>query len=296
MTGGDGSDIYYVGSTGDQVIESNATVTTGGTDTVYSSLAAYTLGGNVENGRVNGTGSISITGNTLNNAIRAGAGNNTLNGGSGNDTLDYSTAASAVTVSLAITLAQATGGSGSDTISNFENLSGSAHNDTLTGSSAANTLTGAAGSDRLGGGAGADRFILNSLSGSDTLTDFTSASDKIVVSQAAIRVGDGDTTVEGALAKSGPGGFAPSAELVVVTGNIAGSITTASAAAKIGSATSAYAVGAKALFMVDNGTASALYLFTAAGADALVAGSELTLLATLSATPLTVTTDLLFGA
>jgi RTX calcium-binding nonapeptide repeat (4 copies) len=283
-------------ATGDVVTESNATASSGGTDVVYSSLSAYTLGSNVEIGRVNTTGSASITGNTLNNVIRAGAGNNTLNGGSGTDTADYGTAGSAVTVSLATTAAQVTGGSGSDTISLFENLLGSAYNDTLTGGSGVNDMTGAAGSDRLTGGAGADRFILNSLSGSDTLTDFASASDKILVSQAAIRVGDGDTTVEGAVTKGGPGGFLSSAELVVITANITGSITTTSAAAKIGSATSAYTVGAKSLFMVDNGTASALYLFTAATADAGVSSSELLLLATLSATAASVTTDLLFGA
>jgi Ca2+-binding RTX toxin-like protein len=52
MTGGEGSDIYYVDHTGDVVIESNATASTGGTDVVYSYLAAYTLTTNVENARV----------------------------------------------------------------------------------------------------------------------------------------------------------------------------------------------------------------------------------------------------
>jgi hypothetical protein len=50
------------------------------------------------------------------------------------------------------------------------------------------------------------------------------------------------------------------------------------------------------LFMVDNGSSSALYLFTSAGADALVSSSELALLATLTGTPATGTADLLFGA
>jgi len=296
LTGGDGNDTYYVDNGADQIIESNASAASGGTDLVYSSLASYTLGANVENGRINTSAVAGMTGNGLNNVIRAGAGNNTLDGGSGTDTVDYGSAGTAITVSLASAAAQITGGSGSDTISLFENLIGSAYNDTLTGGSGANDLTGAAGSDRLTGGAGADRFILNSLSGSDTLTDFASASDKVVVSQAAIRVGDGDTAVEGAVTKSGPGGFLTSAELVVITGNISGSITTTSAAAKIGSAISAYSLGADVLFMVDNGAASALYLFTAAGADAVVSSIELILLATLSATPAALSTDLLFGA
>jgi hypothetical protein len=108
-------------------------------------------------------------------------------------------------------------------------------------------------------------------------------------------VGNGNTTIDGATTTTGPGGFASTAELVVVTANIAGAITAASAAAAIGSATSAYAVGQKVLFAVDNGTTSAVYLFTAAGADALVSDTELTLLANLSATPSLTTSDFGFG-
>jgi hypothetical protein len=52
MTGGDGSDVYYVDHTGDVVSETNATASTGGTDTVLQHLAAYTLTANVENGRI----------------------------------------------------------------------------------------------------------------------------------------------------------------------------------------------------------------------------------------------------
>jgi hypothetical protein len=42
-----------------------------------------------------------------------------------------------------LTSAQVTGGSGSDTVLNFENLTGSNYNDTLTGSLLANKLDGA---------------------------------------------------------------------------------------------------------------------------------------------------------
>jgi hypothetical protein len=109
-------------------------------------------------------------------------------------------------------------------------------------------------------------------------------------------VGDGDALLEGAVSMAGPGGFAKTAELVIVTGNIAGAINTTTAAAKIGSATSAYAVGNKALFVVDNGASSAVYLFTAADADAAVEANELTLLAQLTTAPSTTTADFLFGA
>ncbi|HSX86866.1 MAG TPA: type I secretion C-terminal target domain-containing protein, partial [Pseudomonas sp.] len=77
----------------------------------------------------------------------------------GSDTAAYSYAASAVTVNLATTSAQATGGSGSDTLLNIENLTGSKYNDELTGNSAANTLSGGTGNDTLTGGNGNDLLI-----------------------------------------------------------------------------------------------------------------------------------------
>ena len=56
-----------------------------------------------------------------------------LAGGAGTDTVSYEHAAAGVTVSLALTTAQNTVGAGSDTLSGFENLTGSAFDDTLTG-------------------------------------------------------------------------------------------------------------------------------------------------------------------
>jgi hypothetical protein len=47
--------------------------------------------------------------------------------------------------------------------------------------------------------------------------------------------------------------------------------------------------------MVDNGTDSALYLFSSLDTDALVEAGELTLLATLAGTGNTTTGDILFG-
>ncbi|MBV7477905.1 calcium-binding protein [Pseudomonas sp. PDM31] len=159
LIGGDGSDRYYVDNAGDVVSETNAVTSTGGVDTVYSSLGAYTLGSNVENLRLLSTGVANGTGNSLNNVIDAGAGNNILNGGAGIDTLSYAYATAAVTANLALTTAQATGGSGSDTLLNFENLTGSSYHDKLTGNALANTLTGGAGNDILTGGAGNDLLI-----------------------------------------------------------------------------------------------------------------------------------------
>jgi Ca2+-binding RTX toxin-like protein len=237
-----------------------------------------------------------VFGNGLDNVIVSGAGDNTISAGAGNDTASYATAGSAVTVRLTVAGAQATGGSGSDTLVNVENLIGSAFADTLTGNTGANVLTGGAGADSLTGGTGADTFVFNSLIGSDTISDLLSGTDKLSVSQTAIAIGNGNTTIDGAVTIAGPGGFATSAELVVVTHDIVGAITAASAAADIGSAGSAYAIGSKALFLVDNGVDSALYLFTASNADAVVSAAELTQLASLHGMPAPAATDLLFGS
>jgi Ca2+-binding RTX toxin-like protein len=234
----------------------------------------------------------------------------TFFGSPGSDTVQFNLAGTAaVTVSLGATVAGLAAGK---TYTNVENLTlggtaahngiGSTASNQLVGNAAANrlyghngndVLTGGAGADSLSGGAGNDRFVLSSAAASDTISDFTTAADKLAVSQAGIRVGDGNTTIS-STSLAGPGGFSNTAELVVVTGNIGGAITAASAAAKIGAATAAYAVGRTALFAVDNGTDSALYLFTAANADATVSAAELKLLATLGGTAATAVSDYLF--
>jgi Ca2+-binding RTX toxin-like protein len=108
-----------------------------------------------------------INGNSGNDLIEGGAGNDTLNGGNDTDTLTYANAGSAVTVDLSNASAQNTGGAGTDTISNFENLTGSAYNDTLTGTSSANILLGGDGDDTITGGAGSD--TIDGGIGSNTL-------------------------------------------------------------------------------------------------------------------------------
>jgi Ca2+-binding RTX toxin-like protein len=100
-----------------------------------------------------------ITGSAFNDTIEGDGGNNVLSGGAGIDLLTYANATAGVNVSLAIGTAQNTGGAGIDTITLFENLTGSAFNDTLTGSTAANVLTGGGGDDSLVGGAGADTMV-----------------------------------------------------------------------------------------------------------------------------------------
>jgi len=177
MVGGTGDDTYYVDNTGDTVVE-NADE---GTDTVFSSLPAYTLPANVENLQLAGSGNLNGTGNSLDNTLYANHGNNILIGGDGIDTASYQNGSSkygGVTVSLGIAGQQATGGSGSDTLTGIENLTGTVSADTLTGNAGANVLNGFGGADTLLGGAGDDTLIVPDLgftkidggAGTDTLS------------------------------------------------------------------------------------------------------------------------------
>ena len=150
MSGGDGNDTYVVNSTGDRVIETTASLASGGSDLVLSQIASYTLGNHVENGRVTRTTGASLTGNGGNNVLHSGVGADTLSGGSGNDTVSYQYGVSGASgVIASLVTGKASGGSGSDRFSGIENLAGSAYADALTGNTGANRLDGAAGNDTL---------------------------------------------------------------------------------------------------------------------------------------------------
>jgi Ca2+-binding RTX toxin-like protein len=179
MAGGLGNDTYYVDNAGDVVVEAAG----GGTDTVVSTAASYTLGAEVESGRIVAAGTASLTGNALANTLYAGAGNNVLTGGGGTDTASYADAKAAVTVSLAITTAQATGGSGTDTLAGIENLSGSSYNDKLTGDALANVLDGGAGADTMAGGLGNDTYYVDNAG--DVVVEAAGGGTDTVVSTAA---------------------------------------------------------------------------------------------------------------
>jgi hypothetical protein len=109
----------------------------------------------------------------------------------------------------------------------------------------------------------------------------------------AIRIGDGDTRVEGAVTRSSPGGFSRSAELVIFKKSLSSTSATAAARA-IGSATKAFTTGSKRLFVVRSGTTTAVYRFVASSANAGVSASELTLLAKLVGSSGTVIADYRF--
>ncbi|HSH92577.1 MAG TPA: calcium-binding protein, partial [Roseimicrobium sp.] len=129
LDGGGGADTASYASSGSGVAVSLALGTGIGGDAEGDRLF------NIEN----------LTGSNFNDTLEGNAGNNNLVGGLGIDTVSYANVTSGtnsqgVTVNLGLTSAQNTIRAGTDTLSGFENLTGSQFNDTLTGSSGNNIL------------------------------------------------------------------------------------------------------------------------------------------------------------
>ncbi len=286
---------------------------------------ANILNGAGGNDIVNGAaGNDSLIGGSGNDRLDGGIGNDTLVGGEGSDTYLTDSAADIITESgttatdvdtvyagvswtlqstlenLTLTGTAANGGGNSKANVILGNagantLTAGAGNDTVSGGTGNDTIRGDSGADAITGGAGSDVFVFNSTVGSDTISDFLAGTDDVRITQSALRIGDGDLLVEGAVRVGSAGGFSGTAELVIHTNNAA-SLSTSAAAAAIGSASSAYTVGRTALFVVDTGVSTGVYLFTAADANALVSASELTLLATLTGATATTSADYVFSA
>ena len=218
MAGGTGNDTY--------VTDGGDTITEGageGTDTVLSS-ASLTLGVNVENLTLTGSGAIDGTGNTAANVLTGNGGANSLTGLGGDDRLDGG-GGSDVLIGGAgddtyitdggDTITESAGG-GTDTVNasvtftlgaDLENLTltgsaavngtGNGGANVLTGNAGANSLNGGAGNDVMAGGAGKDRLIggsgndtLNGGTGADSLTG--GAGRDVFVFTAAATAGNAD--------------------------------------------------------------------------------------------------------
>lgn len=186
MVGGPGDDIYVVDDPGDVVIE----LPNEGTDLVLSSID-WTLSDNVGNLELTGNTAIRGTGNRLGNAIAGNDLNNILRGREGNDRLFGNGGNDRLFGDSGDDLLF--GGAGRDRLSGGagnDELYGETGNDVMFGGTGNDTLVGGSGNDQLTGGAGRDAFsyvtgipFLNDSIGVDTITDFRSRIDGIILSR-----------------------------------------------------------------------------------------------------------------
>ncbi len=170
---------------------------------------------------IGGSGDDTIIGNGASNSLKGGLGNDTITGGLGNDTLDGGAGNDKLAggigndtyvVDSSLDTVTEASGEGTDTVqsyiswtlgTNLENLTlksnsaingtGNNLNNTITGNNGKNILIGNGGNDKLIGGAGSDTltggtgndiFLFKSLSGIDTITDYSVANDTIQLENA----------------------------------------------------------------------------------------------------------------
>lgn len=177
MAGGLGNDIYVVDSINDIVIE-NANE---GTDTVQASVN-YTLGLDVENLTLIGTGDIEATGNNLNNTITGNSGNNLLDGYLGSDTMVGGIGNDTYIVNSTGDIVTEAASGGTDHIMSSINIDalaanveiltlvgltykgyGNELNNTIYGNDGSNLISGGVGTDTMYGGLGADTYIVDNV-------------------------------------------------------------------------------------------------------------------------------------
>jgi Ca2+-binding RTX toxin-like protein len=107
-----------------------------------------------------GDGADVLAGGPGNDVVNGGAGADQMDGGPGVDTVSYFGAPAGVVVSLAA--GTSSGADGSDSLTGFENITGSAFDDELTGDESANAINGLGGADQIDGSGGVDavRYLL----------------------------------------------------------------------------------------------------------------------------------------
>jgi Ca2+-binding RTX toxin-like protein len=318
LIGGLGDDNYLVSEAGDVVTEASGE----GTDTVVTTLATYTLGSNLENLTYIGTGNFAGIGNTLNNIITGSVGNDSLLGAGGNDTMIGGLGDDNYLVSEAGDVVTEASGEGTDTVettlasytlgANLENLtytgpaaffagtgnaadnvitggdvgpnllSGEGGDDTLNGGTNSDVLVGGSGNDLLNGGLGDDFFIFNSLVGMDTVQDFGTGADKLSIDMSDIAIGNANTTIDNGVTISGAALWNGDNEIVVVTDDL-NSLSAADVASYMSAASDGSTAGDTVIFVVNDGTDSAIYRYTSTGGST-VSTSDLHQLALIEGT------------
>ncbi len=175
MTGGIGNDIYYVDDLGDQLFEDAG----GGTDEIYTTLAAFTLT-DVFEVLVGGQAAQTLTGNGGDNFIDGGGGADALAGGNGNDTYVVDNPGDLITEAVGagrdVVYARAdyvlTAGAEVEVVSTISQaatsamqLTGNVWRQEMYGNAGVNFLDGGAGDpDYLAGFGGNDTYIVNNAS------------------------------------------------------------------------------------------------------------------------------------
>ena len=168
LNGGAGNDTLN-GGRGDDTLNGGA-----GDDTLNGGRGDDTLNGGAGDDTLNGgAGDDDINAGSGDDVVLLGSGSDRANGGSGNDTASFEESATGVTASLAdgeAAVLLSRGDIEIDTLTNFENLTGSEFGDTLEGDEGDNTIEGLGGDDIIVATAGDD--VLDGGEGNDTV-DFS---------------------------------------------------------------------------------------------------------------------------
>lgn len=175
------------GGIGDDIINAGQ-----GNDTISGNSGNDTLWGGQGNDQITDTsGSNFINAGLGDDAVTAGGGNDTIFGFQGNDNINSGGGNDIVF-----------GGQDNDSISGgpgSDTIFGGQQADTISGGSGNDFISGDLGGDSITGGQGADTFAFQYYEGNefdavDTVTDFTSGTDKIAIdSEADPDINAGDT-------------------------------------------------------------------------------------------------------